>query len=147
MNASPTSTAADTLHLSGKCSSGEQMDGLRRVVRILHAVIVGKDQGGSTLKKWFDLRRKPLEMALRLEPERYPELQHLAAFTSQSGATIHCEKIVDELTVLWRNAGRSADCERVRLWIKSFHPIAVAFPSHEQIEKVFEQARKVLAEP
>jgi hypothetical protein len=121
----------------------DELDGLRRVVRILHAVVVGKDHSNGTLKGFWNLNRKPLETALKTESARYPELSRLISPSDYSGAEIDCEKIIHELHDLW-GAARSANPERIREWIRDFHPIASALPQHEPMQKVFDQARSVL---
>lgn len=122
----------------------DELDGLRRVVRILHAVVVGKDHSSGTLKGFWNLNRKPLETALNGESARYPELSRLISPSDYSGATIDCEKILHELRDLWGTARADANPERIRKWIKDFHPIASALPQHEPMQEVFDQARSVL---
>jgi hypothetical protein len=125
--------------------SRNEIDGLRRVVRILHAVMVGKDHDGGTLKTWRNLRRKPLDTVLKAEGDRFPELRRLVSFITQSGSAFDCEKIVNELAELWSTDGRDTAPQQVRLWIKEFHPIALSFPNHEPMRNVFERARMLVS--
>jgi len=124
--------------------SRDELDGLRRVVRILHAVIVGKDHSSGTLKGFFNLNRKPLELALDGEPGRYPELSRLISPSDYSGAAIDCETILQELRELWSADRADADPENIRSWVKDFHPIASALPQHEPMQSVFDRARSVV---
>jgi hypothetical protein len=122
----------------------DELDGLRRVVRTLHAVVVGKDHSSGTLKGFFNLNRKPLETALNGESTRFPALSRLISPSDYSGAAIDCEKILNELRDLWSPMRSDAYPERIREWIRDFHPIASALPQHEPMQDVFDQARRVL---
>ena len=78
------------------------------------------------------------------ESARYPELSSLISPSDYSGAAINCEKILHELRDLWGAARSDASPERIREWIRDFHPIASALPQHEPMQEVFDQARSVL---
>jgi hypothetical protein len=123
----------------------DEIDGLRRVVRILHAVMVGQDYSGATLGNWWGVGRKKFDLALGLETDNYRELRRLVSLTAQFGLQVDCEKIVNELADLWSRGGRNAQPEQIRLWIKKFHPIALSFPNHESMRNVFEQARTLVS--
>ena len=122
--------------------SRDDLDGLRRVVRILHAVLVGRDHSGGTIENFS--KRNPLKKVLGGKPARYPELSTLVSPNDHSGATVDCERIVNELGALLTAAG-NADPDRIRRWIKDFHPIASGFRKDHAMPEVFEQARKVVA--
>jgi len=139
----PASTASFVFE-DARRMSRDELDGLRRVVRILHAVVVGKDHSGGTLKGYANLNRKPLEMALDGQSARFPELSKLVSPSDYSGAALECEKILGELCDLW-SGHRTVEPDHVRRWIVSFHPIASSFPQHEPIQNVFDKARTVLA--
>jgi hypothetical protein len=124
--------------------SRDEADDLRRVVHVLHSVVTGKDHGGGKLKGWRYVQRKVLIDAVSLEPNRYPELSRLVSSNAKSGTRVDCDKIVGELSDLWIAARADATPNRVRQWVKTFHPIVVNFPGHESMQNVFGQARRVL---
>ena len=60
-----------------KSLSREETNGLRRTVRILHAVVTGHDHSSCTLHSWRNLRRKLLDLAVAKDRERFVQLNQL----------------------------------------------------------------------
>jgi hypothetical protein len=127
------------LILEGRLRLGrETIDGLRRAVRILHAVRIKKDHSDATLGNWASVGRKLLARAL--DPGRHKELARLFAVTEQSGLMIDCEQIVTELADVWH-----AEPQQVRRCIESFHGVAYSFYHHAPMRDVFEKAMRVMS--
>lgn len=122
-----------------------ESDGVRRAVRILHAVVVGRDHSGGTMKSWRNLRQKPLDRAVSKDSARYPHLHKLLTSKTESGLRINCDKLSAELALLWRAAGNeSLTAERIATLISTFVPVAVSFAEHEPMQNVFDRARDVV---
>lgn len=139
-------TAGQVFSFGGTLSfSREETDGLRRTVRILHAVVTGHDHSNSTLHSWRNLRRKPLDIAVGKEPERFVQLDELLGNKIASGMRLDCDRLVEELVSLW------SPCSTHRLTssevadsIRSFVPVSIVFSNQESMRVVFEAARSVL---
>lgn len=122
-----------------------ESDGVRRAIRILHAVIVGRDHSGGSMKSWRNVRDKPLDSKIKKEPARYPHLQKLLASETKNGLLADCDKLATELATLWTpNAKGSMTPDRAKRIVAQFYPRAVGFAGHEPMQKVFEQAREVM---
>jgi hypothetical protein len=127
--------------------SRDEVQGLWRVVRILHAIVVGKDHNNGTLETGAGLLRKLFDTALNRPPNRtYPELKKLHSPDSKYGVKIDCDKIVTELADLWTVGGNDATPAGVRSWINAFYPVACSFQRRERMRNVFERARTVVAD-
>ena len=75
ISASPATITKKDFEIGGTRSlSREETDGLRRTVRILHAVVTGQDHSSGTLHSWRCLRRKPLDMAVARAKDRFHQL-------------------------------------------------------------------------
>lgn len=148
----PTSPVAEsTKPLSSLLFHGErrltraESDAVRRAIRYLHAVVVGRDHSGGTVKSWFNLSQKPLERAVSKDKEQYPHIQELLTSKTDSGLLVNCDKIAAELASLWRAAGTlHMTPENVVTVISSFAPVAATFAQHESMQNVFEHARKAI---
>lgn len=127
--------------------SREETDGLRRTVRILHAVVTGHDHSGGTLHSWRNLRRKPLDMALSKEPDRFGELHRLVSNKSASGMRLNCEALAQELAELWSTvAGKQMTPADVAGAIQRFTPRSMGFSNQESMRTVYDAARATLQE-
>ena len=122
-----------------------EADGVRRAARILHAVIVGRDHSGGTMKSWRNISQKPLDCAVAKDQSRYPHLHKLLTAKTVHGLNINCEKVATELATLWRVAdGEPMTADRAAEMVSTFVPVVVTFESHEPIQKVFARARETL---
>ncbi len=122
-----------------------ESDGVRRAMRILHAVVVGRDHSGGTMKSWRNLRQKPLDRAVSKDSARYPHLHKLLTSKTEFGLQVSCDKLFAELALLWRGAGNeSLTAERIAALISTFVPMAVSFAEHEPMQNVFDRARDVV---
>lgn len=120
-------------------------DGVRRAIRILHAVIVGRDHSGGTMKSWRNNRQNTLDGAVAKEHGRYPHLHKLLTSKTTFGLYVNCDKLAAELARLWHVAGTDPrTAEDTATIISTFVPVAITFAKHEQMQKVFEQAREVV---
>lgn len=124
--------------------SRAELDALRRVVRTLHAVVIGKDHSGGTIDNFLS-KRNPLKDVLRDKSTEYGALSSLVTLTEKSGGTVDCESILRELAGLFASAGKQIECDRIRRWIEDFHPIASGFRKHQPMKELFEEARCVVA--
>ncbi len=143
---SPATVDGHSFEFEGMRSfSREETDGLRRAVRILHAVVTGNDHSNATLHSWGNLRRKPLEVAASKYGPRLTQLGQLLNNRSASGMQIDSGKLVDELVELWSNAptfrlSRAGVAEALR----TFTPISMRFAGRDSMRAVFAAARSVL---
>ncbi len=125
-----------------------ESDGVRRALRILHAVVVGRDHSGGTMKSWRNLRQKYLDRAVSKDGVQYPHLHELLTSKTAFGLRVNCDKLSAELALLWGGAGNeSLTAERIAKLISSFVPEAVSFAEHESMQNVFERARAVVCGP
>lgn len=125
--------------------SREENNGLRRTIRILDAVIMGRDHSGGTLHSWRNLRTKPLDDAVFAQPDHYPELKKHLASKADAGLRINCDSIAKELSELWSHSEHlRLRQEQVGQFIESFYTIAVSFEWHDQMRHVFEKARAIV---
>ncbi len=124
-----------------------ESDGVRRAIRLLHAVVVGRDHSGGTMKSWRNLRQKPLDRVASKASARYPHLHKLLTSKTEFGLRVNCDKLAAELSLLWRGPGNeSLTPERTAAIITSFVPVAVGFAEHEPMQNVFERARDAVRE-
>jgi hypothetical protein len=122
-----------------------ESDGVRRAIRILHAVVIKRDHSGGTMKSWRNLRQKPLDRAVAKEQGRYPNLHKLLTSKTEFGLSVDCDELAAELALLWRAAGdKPITPERTAAMISTFVPVVVTFPGHESMQSVFEQARQIM---
>jgi hypothetical protein len=122
-----------------------EADGVRRATRILHAVIVGRDHSGGTMKSWRNISQKPLDRAVAKEQNRYPHLHKLLTARTEHGLNINCEEVATELARLWRVAeGEPMTADRAAAMVSTFVPVAVTFEGHEPMQNVFARARETL---
>jgi hypothetical protein len=127
--------------------SRDEVEGLLRVVRILHATVTARDHNNGTLNNSGRQLRKLFDTALnRLHNDGWPELTKLCLPDSKMGAKINCGKIATELADLWTADGKDATPARVRLWINAFYPVACSFRKSERMRNVFDRARTVVAD-
>jgi hypothetical protein len=127
--------------------SREETDGLRRAVRVLHAVVTGHDHSGGTLHSWRNLRRKPLDMAVSKDPSRFGELHRLVSNKSASGMRLNCDLLAQELAELWSTVpGKRVSTADVVHAIQRFAPRAMAFSNQEPMRAVYDAARATLQE-
>lgn len=123
-----------------------ESDSVRRAMRILHAVVVGHDHSGGTMKSWRSLRQKPLDRAVSKDSSQYPHLHKLLTSKTDFGLLVHCDKLSAELALLWRGAGNeSLATEQIATLISTFAPIAASFAEHEPMLNVFDQARDAIS--
>jgi hypothetical protein len=119
-----------------------ESEGVRRAIRLLHAVVIGRDHSGGTMKSWRNLRQKPLENAASKESARYPELHKLLTSQTKFGFSVNCDKLAAELALLWRGPGyESLTPDRTAAIITSFYPVAASIARHEPMQNVFDRAR------
>lgn len=122
-----------------------EADGVRRAARILHAVIVGRDHSGGTMKSWRNISQKPLDRAVAKEQGRYPHLHKLITGRTEHGLNINCENVATELATLWRAAdGEPMTADRAAAMVSTFVPVAVTFENHVPMQTVFARARETL---
>jgi len=121
----------------------KELDALRRVVRIVHAVVTRQDHDGGVLDGFS--RRNPLRRVLDGESSRYPELTKLVSANSHTGGRVDCGRVTKELAEVLTAAGQHVEPARIRNWIEEPHPVASQFSKQDHMQKVFEQARRVVA--
>jgi len=122
-----------------------ESEGVRRAVRILHAVIVGRDHSGGSLKSWRNLRQKPLDRAVTKDPARYPNLHKLLNTNVEHGLRVNCDGLSAELATIWREfEGKRITAERSATLISAFFSVAVSFAEHDSMRACFERARSTI---
>jgi hypothetical protein len=127
--------------------SREAKDGLRRTVRVLHAVIAGQDHSDGTLHSWHNVRRKPLDSAVAKSAPNYPLLNLLLQNKSPSGMRLDCDLLASELAALWSITGAHQwTATAIGETIRRFAPICIAFSGNDSMRDVFEKARSALQE-
>ncbi len=120
-----------------------ESDAVRRAIKCLHAVVVGRDHSGGTVKSWFN--QKPLERAVSKDKKQYPRLHEFLTSKTDFGLFAKCGEIAVELANLWRTAGTSRmSPQGVAAVIDYFAPVAASFAKHEPMQTVFEQAREAI---
>jgi hypothetical protein len=125
--------------------SREQVEGLRRVVRVLHAVVIGNDHYDCSIDSAQRRMRSAVDNALNRFDPPLSELQRLHSPESQRGAHVDCDKIVAELADLWTSRCADATRSRVRSWIERFYPCAQQPGKHEPVRLLIEPARIIVA--
>jgi len=142
----PTGKKHAEIHLRGARSlSRAEVDGIRRVVRLLYAVAAGKDDNGGLWKSHKNLRRKPLDFAIMRSPEDFPVLRQIVFLNPQSGAKLDCDKLLSELVALWANAGKKITEGQATTWVQAFFPTAMKFRAQQSMQSIFAEARVILA--
>jgi hypothetical protein len=121
----------------------KDLDVLRRVVRILHAVATRDDHSGGVLDGFS--RRNPLRRALEGQSDLYPELSKLVSPNDRTGARVNCGLVTNELAALLATTDQHPGTSDIRRWIEELHPAASRFSKQERMQVVFEQVRKVIA--
>lgn len=125
--------------------SREETDGLRRTVRILHAVVTGQDHSNCTLHSWRNLRRKPLDISVAKDRERLVQLNRLLGNKFASGMSLDCDRLVQELVGLWSIYSRpNLVPSEVADSVRCFVPMSMGFANQESMRVVFDVARSVL---
>lgn len=141
---SPKSSSSFSFQRERRLTRAES-DGVRRAIRILHAVVVGRDHSGGTMKSWRNLRQKPLDRAVAKEQSGYPALHKLLTSKTEFGLYVNCDTLAAELAVLWRAGGSELmTAQRAATIISTFVPVVVGFAGHEPMRKVFDEAREVV---
>lgn len=120
----------------------KDLDVLRRVVRILHAVLTGADHDGGTLDGFST--RNPLKRAIEVESNEHLELSRLVTRNDKTGRRINCGQLTRDLAAVLVAAGQQVDATQVRHWIEQLHPVASRFAKQDRMQLVFEHARSVL---
>lgn len=140
------SVAGQVFSFGGTLSfSREETDGLRRTVRILHAVVTGHDHSDSTLHSWRNLRRKPLDIAVAKERERFVQLDQLLGNKAASGMRLDCDRLVEELVNLWSPcSSHRLTSSEVADSVRRFVPVSMGFANQDSMRTVYEAARSVL---
>jgi hypothetical protein len=146
IGATPSTVTGNEFDFTGTRSfSREETDGLRRTVRILHAVVTGHAHSNGTLHSWRNLRRKPLDIAVAKAKERFHQLAQLLENKSASGMRLDCDRIVVELVDLWSGSKvyrlTGAD---VADSVRRFVPISMGFSNQEVMRTVYDAARLLL---
>jgi hypothetical protein len=127
--------------------SREAKHGLRRTVRVLHAVIAGHDHSDGTLHSWRNSRRKPLDSTVAESKQKYPVTNELLQNKSASGMRLDCGLLASELAAIWSALGEPRMTARVVTdTIQRFVPICMAFSEQDSMRAVFESARAALNE-
>lgn len=127
--------------------SREKKDGLRRTVRVLHAVIAGHDHSDGTLHSWRNSRRKPLDLAVAESSQTYPLLNQLLQNKSATGMRLDCGSLAAELAGLWStSASHRMTAQDIGDTIRRFAPICISFSERDPMRTVFEAARSALNE-
>lgn len=121
-----------------------ESNGVRRAIRLLHAVVIGRDHSGGTMKSWRNLRHKPLDRAVSKESPRYPHLHKLLTSKTEFGLSVNCDKLAAELALLWRPGNESLTPGRIASIITGFVPEAVSFANHEPMQNVFDRTRNAV---
>jgi hypothetical protein len=120
-------------------------DGVRRTIRILSAVVVGRDHSGGTMHSWQNIRQKPLDRSVAKEHNRYPHLRKFLTSKTEHGLNVNCDKLAGELALLWSaESNQTMNPQDIATVIGKFIPVAVTFKAHEPMEKVFDKAREML---
>lgn len=123
----------------------EDTDGLRRAARILHEVVTAQDHSGATLKGWRNIRRKPLDIAVASEPERFRQLSQLLAKSTARGMRIDCDRLGEEVATLWSSSATYRLSSEAALdCIRRFVPVVMQFSTRESMRTVYESARSAL---
>jgi hypothetical protein len=125
--------------------SREQVEVLRRVVRVLHAVLIGNDHYDCSIDSAQRRMRSAIDNALISFDRPLSELQRLHSPESQRGAHVDCDKIVAELADLWTSRRPDATLSRVRSWVEGFYPFAQQPRKHEPVRLLIEPARIIVA--
>ena len=127
--------------------SRETKHGLRRTVRVLHAVIAGLDHSDGTLHSWRNSRCKPLDLVVAKSSQTYPLLNQLLQNKSATGMRLDCSRLASELAELWSiSASHRMTAQEVGDTIRRFAPICIDFSEHDSMRTVFEAARSALNE-
>jgi hypothetical protein len=140
--------AAKAFTFEGKRKfSRAESEGLRRAVRILHAVISGNDRSDSMLMSWRDQRNKPMERDVGRDPGRWPRLEAFLRSRTDNGLIVDGERLSDELSAAWiAFEERRIPPKRAAALISRFAPEAMGFAMHEPMQGIFERAREVIRE-
>jgi hypothetical protein len=124
--------------------SREQLEVLLRVIRMLHAVVIGKGHNDGSLDSVMKSLRTQFDAALSASGSPFSELTRLRSQGSRDGAYVDCDKIVAELAELWLTHRADASPDHVRSWIDSFYPYARDAGKRQPARPLFEQARNIL---
>ena len=138
-------TSEPFLFLGSRLLSRAEKEGLRRTIRIFDAVAMGRDNSGGTLKSWRNIPTKPIDKAVLADPNRYPVLKGVLFSKADTGLRITCEDVAKELTELWSGSDFfKVSQSQIAEAINKFYPIASSLRQHDQMRRVFDQARTVL---
>jgi hypothetical protein len=142
----PTDSPLASVQFEGVRSfTREEVDGLRRTVRVFHAVVTGDDHSATTVHSWHNRRRKPLEAAVGKLGASRNELRSLLSHKSMSGRRVNCDHLATELAELWGAHGdRLVSSQHVAASVRLFMPAAMSFSGKDSMRDVFDKARSVL---
>jgi len=123
----------------------EELDGLRRTLRILHAVVVGHDHSTTTVHSWHNIRRKPLDTAVAKSHAKVPSLRAFLANKAMTGMKVDCDCIASELADLWATGTNNTILAgSVAAAVAQLMPAAIRFSGKDSMRDVFAAARSTL---
>ncbi len=126
--------------------SREEANSLLRSIRILDAVITGRDDSGGTFHSWRNIRTKPhFFRIVAQQPSATPELHRLISKSRDKGISLNFDQLFDDLLSVWSQSpeGRYSRTQ-IATSIEECLPLARSIRSHTPMRDVFLQARKVL---
>lgn len=111
---------------------------LGRCVLILDAVVRHKDHSGATFHAWRT--KAPLRHLLKVTAQKSPVLKQLLFETANSGITLDCEALINELLQIWPTIHEP---EYIRDLMGAFFPHCLEIKGHKKMSGIFEIARQV----
>jgi hypothetical protein len=137
---------AENFHLLGRRTlSREEANGLRRTIKILDAVVTGRDESGATYHSWLNLRVKPLHRSVTQRPSATPELHRLLSKPNDKGILLDLDRLLEDIHLVWSQSPHLRPSKaQIAASIEEYQPLARSIRSHTPMRDVFRQARKLL---
>jgi len=126
--------------------SRREAEGLQRTVRILDAVVTGRDDSGGNFHSWQNVREKPLHQYAAEQSSTAPELNRLLHRPRNRGLRVDLDKLLEELLAVWSRSNHlQTSKQQIAVSIEEYLPIAHRFRAHTPMRVIFQEARQILA--
>ncbi|MGA3178199.1 MAG: hypothetical protein ABSE19_12745 [Candidatus Acidiferrum sp.] len=137
---------AQNFHLMGRRTlSREEANGLRRTIKILDAVVTGRDESGATYHSWLNLRVKPLHRSVTQQSSATPELHRLLSKPNDKGIQLDLDRLLEDVLSVWSQSPHLRPSKnQIATSIEEYLPLARSIRSHTPMRDVFRQARNIL---
>jgi hypothetical protein len=140
------SSEVENFRLMGRRTlSPEEANRLRRIVRILDAVITGTDDSGASYGSRRGARVKPpLYRSVAQHPSATPELHRLLAKPQNKGIKVNLDQLLEDLQSVWSHSPHLKPSKpQIATSVEEYFPLARSIRRHTTMQDVFREARTI----